>query len=97
VSAEDPEEAQDRERAAEEGLGRDLASELSPAGMAEGCPGSRRGLFSAVPAGLSLGGGVLLHALNRLPKNSGPGRKDVPQGLKPDVFFIVYGPTKVVP
>jgi hypothetical protein len=80
VSAEDPEEAQDRERAAEEGLGRDLASELSP----------------AEPA-LSLGGGVLLHALNRLPKNSGPGRKDVPQGLKPDVFFIVYGPTKVVP
>jgi hypothetical protein len=25
------------------------------------------------------------------------GRKDVPQGLKPDVCSIVYGPTKVVP
>jgi hypothetical protein len=24
-------------------------------------------------------------------------RKNVPQGLKPDVFSIVYGPTKVVP
>jgi len=23
--------------------------------------------------------------------------KSVPQGLKPDVFSIVYGPTKVVP
>jgi hypothetical protein len=35
--------------------------------------------------------------LNRLRKNAGPGRKDVPQGLKPDVFSIIYGPTKVVP
>ena len=35
--------------------------------------------------------------LNRLRKNSGPGRKDVPQGLKPDVFSIIYGTTKVVP
>jgi hypothetical protein len=35
--------------------------------------------------------------LNRLRKNSGAGRKDVPQGLKPDVFSIIYGPTKVVP
>jgi hypothetical protein len=24
-------------------------------------------------------------------------RKSVPQGLKPDVFSIIYGPTKVVP
>jgi hypothetical protein len=23
--------------------------------------------------------------------------KNVPQGLKPDVFSIIYGPTKVVP
>jgi hypothetical protein len=30
-------------------------------------------------------------------ENSGPGRKDVPQGLKPNVFSIIYGPTKVVP
>jgi hypothetical protein len=29
--------------------------------------------------------------LHRLRKNSGPGRKDVPQGLKPDVFSIIYG------
>jgi hypothetical protein len=35
--------------------------------------------------------------LNRLRKNAGPGRKDVPQGLKPDVFSVIYGPTKVVP
>jgi hypothetical protein len=35
--------------------------------------------------------------LNRLRKNAGPGKKDVPQGLKPDVFSIIYGPTKVVP
>jgi hypothetical protein len=35
--------------------------------------------------------------LNRLRKNSRPGRKDVPQGLKPDVFSIIYGTTKVVP
>jgi hypothetical protein len=35
--------------------------------------------------------------LNRLRKNSGWDRKDVPQGLKPDVFSILYGPTKVVP
>jgi hypothetical protein len=34
---------------------------------------------------------------NRLRKNSGLGRKDVPQGLKPDVFSIIYGTTKVVP
>jgi hypothetical protein len=33
----------------------------------------------------------------RLRKNSGPGMKEVPQGLKPDGFSIVYGPTKVVP
>jgi hypothetical protein len=26
-----------------------------------------------------------------------PTKKDVPQGLKADVFSIVYGPTKVVP
>jgi hypothetical protein len=25
------------------------------------------------------------------------GRKSVPQGLKPDVFSIIYGPTEVVP
>jgi hypothetical protein len=35
--------------------------------------------------------------LNRMRKKLGPGKKSVPQGLKPDVFSIVYGPTKVVP
>jgi hypothetical protein len=35
--------------------------------------------------------------LNRLRKNSASGRKATPQGLKPVVFSIVYGPTKVVP
>jgi hypothetical protein len=40
---------------------------------------------------------VCPQGLNRLRKNSGPGRKDVPQGLKPDVFSIIYGTTKVVP
>ena len=35
--------------------------------------------------------------LNRLRKNLGRDRKDVPQGLKPNVFSIHYGPTKVVP
>jgi hypothetical protein len=30
-------------------------------------------------------------------KKSGPGRKDVPQELKPGVFSIIYGPPKVVP
>jgi hypothetical protein len=34
---------------------------------------------------------------SRLRKNSAPGRKARPQGLKPDVFSIIYGPTKVVP
>jgi hypothetical protein len=38
-----------------------------------------------------------MYGLNKLRKNSGPGRKDVPQGLKPDVFSIIYGTTKVVP
>jgi hypothetical protein len=37
------------------------------------------------------------HGLNRLRKNSRSGRKDVPQGLKPDVFSIIYGTTKVMP
>jgi hypothetical protein len=37
------------------------------------------------------------YGLNRLRKNSGPGRKDVPQGLKLDVFSIIYDTTKVVP
>ena len=35
--------------------------------------------------------------LNRLRKMAGADRKDVPQGLKPDVFSVIYGPTKVVP
>ena len=35
--------------------------------------------------------------LKRLRKNSPLGRKAVPQGLKPDVFPITYGTTKVVP
>ena len=39
----------------------------------------------------------VMDGLNRLRKNSGPDRKDVPQGLKPDVFSIIYGTTKVVP
>jgi hypothetical protein len=30
-------------------------------------------------------------------KNSVPGRKAIPQGLKPGVFSIICGPTKVVP
>jgi hypothetical protein len=39
-----------------------------------------------------------LRGLNRLRKNSAPGRKAIPQGLlKPDVFSIIYGTTKVVP
>ena len=32
-----------------------------------------------------------------LQKESAPSRKAIPQGLKPVVFSIVYGPTKVVP
>ena len=40
---------------------------------------------------------VKVGTLNRLRKNSGPDRKDVPQGLKPDVFSFMCGPTKVVP
>jgi hypothetical protein len=35
--------------------------------------------------------------LKRLRKNPRSGKKDVPQGLKADVFSVVYGPTKVVP
>ena len=35
--------------------------------------------------------------LKRLRKKSAPDRKAKPQGLKPDVFSIIYGPTKVVP
>jgi hypothetical protein len=35
--------------------------------------------------------------LNRLRKNALSGRKDMPQGLKADVFSIVYGPSKAVP
>jgi hypothetical protein len=41
--------------------------------------------------------GKAYQGLNRLRKNSAPGRKDVPQGLKPDVFSVIYGTTKVVP
>ncbi len=33
----------------------------------------------------------------RLRKNVGPGRKDVLQGLKAEVFSIIYGTTQVVP
>jgi len=36
-------------------------------------------------------------ALQAAEKFGRPGRIDVPQGLKPDVFSIIYGPTKVVP
>jgi hypothetical protein len=35
--------------------------------------------------------------LKRLRKNSAPGGKATPQGLKPNIFSIIYGPTKVVP
>jgi hypothetical protein len=35
--------------------------------------------------------------LKRLRKKPAPGRKTKPQGLKPEVFSIIYGPTKVVP
>jgi hypothetical protein len=35
--------------------------------------------------------------LNRLRKNSGPGRNGVPQGLKPDVFSPFTARLKVVP
>jgi hypothetical protein len=30
-------------------------------------------------------------------ENSGLGKKDVPLGLKPHLFSIIYGPTKFVP
>jgi len=32
-----------------------------------------------------------------LRKNTAPGGKAMPQGLKRDVFSDIYGPTKVVP
>jgi hypothetical protein len=32
-----------------------------------------------------------------LRKKSAFGRKAIPQGLKPNLFSIIYGPTKVVP
>jgi len=35
--------------------------------------------------------------LKRLRKKSMLGQKSVPQGLKPGILSIVYGPTKVVP
>jgi hypothetical protein len=35
--------------------------------------------------------------LNRLRQNSRSVGKGVPQGLKPDLFSILYGTTKVVP
>ena len=35
--------------------------------------------------------------VGRLRKNAWAGRKDVPQGLKPIVVSMIYGPTKVVP
>jgi hypothetical protein len=41
--------------------------------------------------------GEKTQGLNRVPKNSVPRRKEAWQGLKPDLFSIVYGPTKVVP
>ena len=40
---------------------------------------------------------VISARLKRLRKNSPLGRKAVPQGLKPSVFSITYGTTKVVP
>jgi hypothetical protein len=30
-------------------------------------------------------------------EKSGPNRKHVPQGLKPDIFSIIYGPSEAVP
>jgi hypothetical protein len=39
--------------------------------------------------------GILTRA-KEAAKKSMFGQKSVPQGLKPDVFSIVYGPTKVV-
>jgi hypothetical protein len=44
--------------------------------------------------------GSFMYGLNRLRKNSGFGVKSaesIPQGLKPNVFSIIYGTTKVVP
>jgi hypothetical protein len=35
--------------------------------------------------------------IEKLREKSLLGQKSVPQGLKPDVFSIVYGTTKVVP
>jgi hypothetical protein len=32
--------------------------------------------------------------LHRQRKNSGTAGKAVPQGLKPDIFSVIYGPTK---
>jgi hypothetical protein len=40
---------------------------------------------------------LLMYGLNRLRKNSGPGRKDVPQGLKPNTFLIIYARLKSCP
>ena len=39
----------------------------------------------------------LMLRINGLRKNSAPGRKDVPQGLKPDIFSIVTATIEVVP
>jgi hypothetical protein len=41
--------------------------------------------------------GVTQLLFSRLRKNSRSVRKDIPQGLKPNVFSIVYGTTEVVP
>jgi len=53
-------------------------------------PGLRPGLSSAVPPGLC-------GELSRGKRWLHPISKSVPQGLKPDVFSMIYGPTKVVP
>jgi hypothetical protein len=51
---------------------------------------SRRGYKAAVFS-------IFTAILNSLRKKSARAGQQIPQGLKPVVFSIVYGPTKVVP
>jgi hypothetical protein len=74
----------------------------NPYAYANACPSfpQRRAGSLKIHGALACCGKTLIfegYGLHRLGKKAAPGRKAIPQGLKPDVFSIIYGPTKVVP
>jgi hypothetical protein len=69
---------------------------MNPALAAEGCYSSRTHPFSAACLAAEVRFFVRVSEISPIGMLRTIG-KDVPQGLKPDVFSAIYGPTKVVP